>query len=140
MAKKLTKTKSGKAPSTVSQQLANQNANRAEGSDSDLARFGANLVVSEIILRSYGRFTRHNLEQAVARRHFDPAKAKAIVENRGIMHKVAAYGITKLATRSVPGALLVGGGLLAKALFDRGAARRKSRRAAKRPVITKSAD
>ena len=33
-----------------------------------------------------------------------------------------------MATRSVPGALLVGGGLFAKVVFDRSLSRRKSRR------------
>lgn len=140
MAKKLAKTKSGNAPSTVSRQLDTQDANRSEGSEIDLAGLGTSLIVSEIILRSVGRLTRHNLEKAVARRRVGPEKAKAIVENRGIFHTAAAYGITKLATRSVPGAMLVGGGLVAKTLFDRGAEKRKSRRAAKKPVITKSAD
>jgi hypothetical protein len=37
-----------------------------------------------------------------------------------------------VATRSVPGAILVGGGLVAKALYER----RKSRRAAKAATIT----
>lgn len=98
------------------------------------------MVVSEIVLRSVGRLTRHALEKAIARRRHAPAKAKAIVDNRTILHTVAAYGVTKLATRSVPGALLVGGGLLAKTLYDRGAARRQSRKAAKDLPATKSAD
>ena len=41
---------------------------------------------------------------------------------------MALYGVTKLATRSVPGAMVVAGGMLAKTLYDR----RKSKRAAKR--------
>jgi hypothetical protein len=140
MAKKLTSPKSGKAPSTVCRQLDAEKANRAEDSGSQLADFGASMIVSEILLRSAGRMTRHTLEKAVARRRFDPAKAKAIVENRSIAHTMIAYGITKLATRSVPGALLVGGGLLAKTLFDRGGERRKLRKSAKSTASTKSAD
>jgi hypothetical protein len=40
--------------------------------------------------------------------------------------------IARVATRSVPGAILVGGGLVAKALYER----RKSRRAARAATIT----
>jgi hypothetical protein len=36
--------------------------------------------------------------------------------------------VARVATRSVPGALLVGGGLLAKTLYDRSISRRKARR------------
>lgn len=40
--------------------------------------------------------------------------------------------IARMATRSVPGAILVGGGLVAKALYER----RKTRRAAKAATVT----
>lgn len=106
----------------------------------NLADVGMGLVASDIILRSAGRLTRQSLEKAVARRRLDPVKAKELVENRGFLRTVATFGVTRIATRSVPGALLVGGGLLAKALFDRGSAKRKSRRAAKQSIGTKSAD
>lgn len=44
---------------------------------------------------------------------------------RSLVGGTAAVIVARLATRSVPGALVVGGGLVAKALFDR----RRSRRA-----------
>ena len=134
MAKKSIKAKPGK---TAAQTPAKQ-GDPAENSGSEIAGASASLIVSEILLRSVGRLTRQTLEKAVARRRYDPAKAKAIVENRSILHTVAAYGVTKLATRSIPGALVVGGGLLAKTLFDRGSERRKSRKAAKKPAAAKS--
>lgn len=122
MAKKPTKVKPAKSPEKAADQ-----SDLPQDTAREIAGIGANLIVSEIILRALGRLTRQSLEKAVARRHYGPAKAKAIVEDRSILHTVAAYGVTKLATRSVPGALLVGGGLLAKTLYDRGTAKRKSR-------------
>lgn len=135
MAKKPTRAKAAKSPEEAVRQSGQpQDTGRA------LAGIGANLIVSEILLRTLGRLTRHTLEKAVARRHYGPAKAKSIVEDRSILHTVAAYGVTKLATRSVPGALMVGGGLLAKTLYDRGTAKRKARKTPKDLPGPKSED
>lgn len=49
--------------------------------------------------------------------------AKQKTAGRGATSFVAGMVATKLATRSVPGALLVGGGLLVKHLYDRKRAR-----------------
>ena len=87
-----------------------------------------NLIIHDIILRSAGRLTRHTLEKALLGRQYGSQFAKDVVENRSLVQTLAAYGVTKVATKSVPGALLVGGGLLAKVLFDRSTSRRSSRR------------
>ena len=87
-----------------------------------------NLIIHDIILRSAGRLTRRTLEKALLGRQYGSQFAKDVVENRSVVHTLAAYGVTKLATRSVPGALLVGGGLLAKTIFDRSISRRAARR------------
>jgi hypothetical protein len=50
----------------------------------------------------------------------DAAKAK-----RSIRSALTGAAITRIATRSVPGALVVGGGLLAKSLYDRRRKRKK---------------
>ena len=139
MAKKPTRAKPARSPDNAGDR-SDQPQDNAANTGNDIARVGTSLIVSEIVLRSVGRLTRQTLEKAVARRRYDPAKAKAIVEDRGILHTVAAYGVTKLDTRSVPGALLVGGGLLAKTLYDRGTAKRKSRRPSKTPPAAKSED
>lgn len=88
-----------------------------------------NVLLTDILLRSVGRIARQTVEKGVLSRSYDSAAAKKIVENRSMIHSLAAYGVTKVATRSVPGALLVGGGLLAKTLFDRSQSKRAARRA-----------
>ncbi len=87
-----------------------------------------NLLIADIALRGVGRILRNSVQKSVLRTRYDNRKASDIVDNRSIVTTLAIYGVTKIATRSVPGALLVGGGLLAKTLYDRG----KSRNAAKR--------
>lgn len=87
-----------------------------------------NLIIHDIALRSVGRIVRLTLEKSLLARRYDRTKAKAIVENRSLIHTLAAYGVTKIATRSLPGAALVGGGLVVKTLFDRSKSRRAARR------------
>lgn len=47
------------------------------------------------------------------------SQAKAIVKGRSMTQTMIGTALARLATRSVPGALVVGGGLLAKTLYDR---------------------
>lgn len=87
-----------------------------------------NLIIHDIILRSAGRLTRLTLEKALLGRRYGSNFAKDVVDNRSLVHTMAAYGVTKVATRSIPGAVVVGGGLLLKTLFDRSQSKRKARR------------
>ena len=98
-----------------------------------------NALIHDIVLRSAGRLARQTVEKGLLRRRYGPDFAKDAIENRSTLHALAAYGVTKFATRSVPGALLVGGSLLAKTLFDRGQSRRKARRKGDR-MIARMAD
>ncbi|MFC3175274.1 hypothetical protein ACFOD9_13515 [Novosphingobium bradum] len=50
-------------------------------------------------------------------------KAADIIKGRSLAQGLVGTAIARLATRSVPGALIVGGGLLAKTLHDRKRAR-----------------
>ncbi len=43
---------------------------------------------------------------------------------KGIGGKIAGAALTRIATKSVPGAIVVGGGILAKLLYDRRKARK----------------
>ena len=97
-----------------------------------------NLIIHDIILRSAGRLTRQTLEKALLGRQYGSKFAKDVVENRSVVQTLAAYGVTKFATKSVPGALLVGGGLLAKVIFDRSTSRRNSRRKGERALRKQS--
>ena len=50
---------------------------------------------------------------------------------RSITGAIAGAAITRIATRSVPGAILIGGGILAKGLYDRRRAHLARRKQAK---------
>ncbi len=54
----------------------------------------------------------------------EPLSAGAPKVKRSLTRALAGAAIVRIATRSVPGAIAVGGGLLAKALYDRRRARK----------------
>jgi hypothetical protein len=65
-------------------------------------------------------------------------KAGGIVEGRSMISTLAATGAARVATRSVPGFLLVTGGLLAKALIDRSLHPRQARRRGDRQLAAQA--
>jgi hypothetical protein len=86
-----------------------------------------NLVIADIALRGGGRLLRHLVETTVLKTKYESEKAKNIVKGRGMIQTLVGTAAARVATKSVPGAILVGGGLLAKALYDR----QRGRQAAK---------
>lgn len=93
-----------------------------------------NLMIAEIAVRSAGRLARRSAEKGLLRARFDPDQATAIVEGRGAAHSMISTAVARVATRSIPGALLVAGGLFAKVVFDRSLSRRKARRRGDRAI------
>lgn len=87
-----------------------------------------NVLIAEILVRGAGRLARRSMEKGLLKARFEREQAVAIVEGRGLTHTLMTTAAARVATRSVPGALLVGGGLLAKTLYDRSISRRKARR------------
>lgn len=78
-----------------------------------------NLIIADIALRGGGRLLRGAVERVLLGAKYSPEKAKAIVKGRSMTQTLLGTAVARVATRSVPGALLIGGGLLAKTLFDR---------------------
>lgn len=86
-----------------------------------------NIVIADIALRSGGQLMRHAVERTLLGAKYSKGTARDIVKGRSMTQTLVGTALARLATRSVPGALLIGGGMLAKSLFDR----RKSRAQAK---------
>ncbi len=97
-----------------------------------------NVLIAEILVRGAGRLARRTMEKGLLKAHFDREQATSIVEGRGLAHTLVSTTVARVATRSVPGALLVGGGLLAKTLYDRSISRRKARRRGRRQLVEQS--
>jgi hypothetical protein len=78
-----------------------------------------NLMIIDIAMRGASMVFWRGMEKALLRARYDPDKASDIVKGRSMIKSAAATGAARMATRSVPGFLLVAGGLFAKAVFDR---------------------
>ncbi|WP_108788474.1 hypothetical protein [Erythrobacter sp. Alg231-14] len=87
---------------------------------------GTNLLIADIVVRGASTLFRNAVEKRVAKASVDEdSDAQDLLDGRAVITTLGLYGASKLATRSVPGLLMVSGGLLAKTLYDRGKARQR---------------
>ena len=98
-----------------------------------------NLLIMDIAMRGASLLAGRAMERALLRARYHPGKAADVVKGRTLVQTLAATGAAKVATRSLPGFLLVSGGLLAKAVFDRGFTRRESVRRGERTIADQAA-
>lgn len=78
-----------------------------------------NLVVADLALRGSSMLAWRAAERALLGRRYAPDKARKILKGRSVSETLVGTALARLATRSVPGAIVIGGGLLAKTLYDR---------------------
>lgn len=83
-----------------------------------------NLAIADIALRGGSFLARRAVEQMLLGRKYTPTKAKAILKGRSMGETVFHTALARIAMQSVPGAIVVGGGLIAKTLYDRRKARK----------------
>ena len=93
-----------------------------------------NLVLTDLLLRGGGQILRHAVEGALLTSKFDKKKAKKIITGRSMTQTLVSTAIARIATRSVPGMILVGGGAIAKLLYDRNQDKRTARRAGQKAI------
>jgi hypothetical protein len=98
-----------------------------------------NLVLTDLLLRTGGQLMRRTVEHALLQTQYDKKKAKNIVKGRTMKQTLISTAIARIATRSVPGAILVGGGALAKMLYDRAQSRRTEKREGNKAVAEQAA-
>lgn len=87
-----------------------------------------NLFLADLIIRAGSYVVRDAVERGMLTGRYGSTTARDIVRNKTLGQQAISFGLAKLATRNLPGALLVGGGALAKTLYDRSQRRRKARR------------
>lgn len=79
----------------------------------------AGILLADLALRAGGSLMRRTVEKGLLSKKYSSAKATDIVKGRTMAQTLISTALARVATRSVPGALIVGGGLLAKALYDK---------------------
>lgn len=98
----------------------------------------ANLMMTELALRVGSQLLRNIAQRRLLGPNYGTADAKQILANRTMKQTLASMLVSRIASRSVPGAVLVGTGLLAKTLFDRSQKRRKAQRAGDRALLERA--
>lgn len=104
----------------------NSDPNHVPGPSSNPA---TNLIIHDIAMRAGGRLVRHAVEKGLLRGRYGGTAAKAIVENRSLLQTLLSGMLARTATRSLPGAALIGTGLAAKTLYDRRQSKKAARKA-----------
>jgi hypothetical protein len=98
-----------------------------------------NLLILDIAMRGASMIAGRAMQRALLGARYDADKAADIVKGRSLVQSMAATGAARLATRSVPGLLLVTGGLVAKTLIDRTLRPRDARRRGDRQLAEQAA-
>ena len=98
-----------------------------------------NLILTDLLLRGGGQIMRHAVEASLLSSKFDKKKAKNIIAGRSLTQTLVATAVARIATRSVPGMILVGGGTLAKLLYDRSQAKRGERSKGQKAIAEQAA-
>lgn len=86
-----------------------------------------NIIMADVAMRAGSYVLRSAVEKGFLRGRYGKDTASQIVSNKSLKKSLASFALAKLATRSLPGAVIVGGGMVAKTLFDRGRSRRAQR-------------
>lgn len=86
-----------------------------------------NFLIADVAIKAGSYLARRGVEKGMLAGRYGKDTARDIVLNKSIKDTLVSTVLARVATRSVPGALIIGGGALAKALLDR----RKSRLRAK---------
>ncbi|WP_202391561.1 hypothetical protein [Pontixanthobacter luteolus] len=99
-----------------------------------------NLIMADIAMRAGSYVLRSAVEKGFLSGRYGKETASNIVQNKTLGQNIVSFALAKVATRSLPGAIVVGGGVVAKTLFDRSQKRRKSKRAGDKALIEQSKD
>ncbi len=78
-----------------------------------------NLIIADVALRAGAVLLRHGVEKGLVGSKLGAKKAGRVIKGRTMIQSLVGTAIARIATRSVPGAIIVGGGMLAKTLYDR---------------------
>ena len=85
-----------------------------------------NLVLADLALRGGGALLRRAVEKGLLTPKVGKAGAEQRIKSRSMVETLVSTALARVATRSVPGAIVIGGGMLAKTLYDRRKARAKA--------------
>lgn len=98
-----------------------------------------NLIIADILIRAGSHLVRRTVERNLLKGRYGKQTAQEILANRKTRQSLTAMAAARLATGSVPGAAVVGSGLLLKTLFDM-SNRRRARLRGDRKLLRQAKD
>ena len=98
-----------------------------------------NLLIMDIAMRGASMIAGRAVEKVILKARYSGKKAGDIVAGRTMLQSMAATGAARFATKSIPGFLLVTGGLVAKTIFDRSFSKRESVKRGERQLAEQAA-
>ena len=96
-----------------------------------------NLIMANAIVRTGSILLRKAVDKRMLRGRYGDDTAEAAADNRGLGSTLTALALSKMASRSSTGAIVVGTGMLAKTLYDRRQAKKARARAMRRSSKTR---
>ncbi|MEZ5680557.1 MAG: hypothetical protein R3E14_04595 [Erythrobacter sp.] len=94
-----------------------------------------NLMMADVAIRAGTYIVRRAVEKGLLRGRYGRDMARDILQNRTLGQTLVSFGLAKVATRNLPGAVIIGGGALAKSLYDRRKSKRRQRAQGDRELI-----
>lgn len=94
-----------------------------------------NIILADIAMRAGSYVVRDAVAKGLLRGRYGSRTASDIIANKSLGQTAISFALAKIATRSLPGAIIVGGGAAAKILFDRSQKRRRARRTGDRELL-----
>ena len=107
---------------------------------SPAANPAVNILLIDVLLRAGLRLGRRYLEKGLLSRHIPPEQAHRLIQGRPASKSFLSILASRIASRSVPGGMLVGGGILAKLLIDRRRSARQAEAKAEAEQASKAGD
>ena len=92
-------------------------------------------MMADVVIRAGSYVARRAIKKGILRGRYGKDVAKNIVQNKTLGQSLVSFGLAKLATKNLPGAVIVGGGALVKTLYDRRKSRGRQRREGDRELI-----
>ncbi|MDT0574912.1 hypothetical protein RM533_01790 [Croceicoccus sp. F390] len=83
-----------------------------------------NLIVTDIMLRTISLAARRVAQAELLKTGLRGKEAEKLAKRKSLRRTLFSAGLARLATRSIPGAMVVSGGVFAKTLYDRSKSRR----------------
>lgn len=120
----MAKAPSDDLPALVDEALEETPEDRANTDTPSATQAALTLIAANLAMKLGTSMLRGTVERAILRGRFGESAAERILKEKRVKGSGLASTAAKYATRSRPGALVVGAGLLAKTLFDKGGERR----------------